>query len=70
MTTTPRVAHIADQMRAAATTAAELDRYTVLRVEVVADPDIPYRADDQRMAEIRATLAARALVLAEIRERS
>jgi hypothetical protein len=66
-----RVAQIATQMRANTTTATELDRITVLRIEVLTDPDHPIDgADAGRLAEIRATLAARALVLAEIRERS
>lgn len=67
MTLTDRVKQIAAQMRAEASDPRELDEYTVLRVEVAADPSHPIASEADRMAEIRAVLAARAVVLAEMR---
>jgi hypothetical protein len=62
-----RVAQIAAQMRARREDAFDLDAYTVVRIEVATDPDHPIASDAERLAEIRAVLAARALVLAELR---
>lgn len=65
--TTDRVAQIAEQMRADCEDTYDLESLTTLRIRVAVDPDHPIASDAERLAEIRATLAARALVLAELR---
>jgi hypothetical protein len=57
-----RISEIARQMRAEASDPRELDEYAVARIAVIADPETPHRSEAERMAEIRAVLAAYAVV--------